>query len=208
MDSKKEKKNSGVRTTDRRSGQLGTQLVRCCLLACLRAHSASSQRVWLPSLPCAVADSTGCVSVSLLLRLAWRHPSRGGAAVLTRQTFQALAECFLNHVCAQVPFLLVQQWHRAASCSRSSVLSPPAVGNWLLLSSALVIVVIVVGGITRLAESGLSIIEWQPITGVLPPLLWAEWENAFDKYKSTPEFRLCTSQRARHARVLHGAFGA
>src|SRR6266702_5076713 len=134
--------------------------------------------------------------------------ARGSAAVLTRQTFQALAECFLNHVCAQVPFLLVQQWHCAASCSRSSVLSPPAVGNWLLLSSALVIAVIVVGGITRLAESGLSITEWRPITGVLLPLSRAEWENAFDKYKFTPEFGLCTSRRARRARVVHGAFGA
>ena len=70
------------------------------------------------------------------------------------------------------------------------VLSPPAVGNWLMLSSALVIAVIVVGGVTRLTESGLSITEWRPITGVLPPLSQAEWESEFDKYKATPEFRL------------------
>jgi cytochrome c oxidase assembly protein subunit 15 len=71
------------------------------------------------------------------------------------------------------------------------VISPPAVGNWLLLSSALVLAVIVVGGITRLTESGLSITEWRPITGVLPPLSHAEWEVEFEKYKATPEFRLC-----------------
>jgi cytochrome c oxidase assembly protein subunit 15 len=71
------------------------------------------------------------------------------------------------------------------------VLSPPAVGNWLLLSSTLVIAVIVVGGITRLTESGLSITEWRPITGVLPPLSLTEWEDEFEKYKATPEFRLC-----------------
>ena len=71
------------------------------------------------------------------------------------------------------------------------VLSPPAVGNWLLLSSTLVIAVIVVGGVTRLTESGLSITEWRPITGVLPPLSLTEWENEFEKYKATPEFRLC-----------------
>ena len=70
------------------------------------------------------------------------------------------------------------------------MLSPPAVGNWLMLSSALVFAVIVVGGVTRLTESGLSITEWRPITGVLPPLSQAEWESEFDKYRATPEFRL------------------
>ncbi|KAI9453209.1 cytochrome oxidase assembly [Lactarius psammicola] len=76
------------------------------------------------------------------------------------------------------------------------VLSPPAVGSWLLLSSALVIAVIVVGGVTRLTESGLSITEWRPITGVLPPLSRAEWESEFDLYKATPEFRLLNSRMA------------
>jgi cytochrome c oxidase assembly protein subunit 15 len=71
------------------------------------------------------------------------------------------------------------------------VVSPPAVGNWLLLSSVLVFAVIVVGGVTRLTESGLSITEWRPITGILPPLSRTEWEDEFDKYKATPEFRLC-----------------
>ena len=71
------------------------------------------------------------------------------------------------------------------------VLSPPAVGNWLLLSSTLVIAVIVVGGVTRLTESGLSITEWRPITGVLPPLSLTEWEDKFEEYRATPEFRLC-----------------
>ncbi|KAI9001140.1 COX15-CtaA-domain-containing protein [Trametes punicea] len=70
------------------------------------------------------------------------------------------------------------------------VLSPPAVGRWLLASAGLVFAVIVVGGITRLTESGLSITEWKPITGVLPPLSRAQWEEEFEKYKATPEFKL------------------
>lgn len=70
------------------------------------------------------------------------------------------------------------------------VLSPPAVGGWLLASAGLVFAVIVVGGITRLTESGLSITEWKPITGVLPPLSRAQWEEEFEKYKATPEFKL------------------
>ncbi|KAJ7667702.1 electron transfer protein 1 [Mycena polygramma] len=69
---------------------------------------------------------------------------------------------------------------------------PPgrAVGMWLLLSSVLVLVVVVVGGVTRLTESGLSITEWRPITGVLPPLSAGAWEEEFDKYKATPEFKM------------------
>ncbi|KIM83871.1 hypothetical protein PILCRDRAFT_818879 [Piloderma croceum F 1598] len=70
------------------------------------------------------------------------------------------------------------------------VLSPPSVGRWLLFSSALVFAVIVVGGVTRLTESGLSITEWRPITGILPPLSNAEWNQEFEKYKTTPEFKL------------------
>jgi heme a synthase len=49
---------------------------------------------------------------------------------------------------------------------------------------------VVVGGITRLTHSGLSIVEWQPIVGTLPPLDDAQWEEAFSKYRQTPEFRL------------------
>lgn len=70
------------------------------------------------------------------------------------------------------------------------VLAPPAVGQWLLVSSALVFAVIVVGGVTRLTESGLSITEWRPVTGILPPRSVEDWNAEFDKYKATPEFKL------------------
>lgn len=50
--------------------------------------------------------------------------------------------------------------------------------------------VIVVGGVTRLTESGLSITEWKPVTGILPPISQAEWEEEFTKYKATPEFKM------------------
>ncbi|KAG6866507.1 hypothetical protein C0991_003051 [Blastosporella zonata] len=64
---------------------------------------------------------------------------------------------------------------------------------WLMMSSTLVFAIVVVGGVTRLTESGLSITEWRPITGVLPPLSEAEWEAEFDKYKMTPEFKMLNS---------------
>jgi cytochrome c oxidase assembly protein subunit 15 len=49
---------------------------------------------------------------------------------------------------------------------------------------------VVVGGVTRLTHSGLSIVEWQPIVGTLPPLTDAQWQEAFAKYRATPEYRL------------------
>ena len=64
------------------------------------------------------------------------------------------------------------------------------IAAWLLLCCAMVFAMVVVGGVTRLTHSGLSIVEWQPIVGTLPPLDDAAWEQTFDKYKQTPEFRL------------------
>ncbi len=66
--------------------------------------------------------------------------------------------------------------------------------RWLLLCSALVFAILVVGGVTRLTHSGLSIVEWQPIIGVVPPLNQAEWEQTFAKYQLTPEFRQVNHQ--------------
>ncbi|KAF5333375.1 hypothetical protein D9611_002249 [Ephemerocybe angulata] len=70
------------------------------------------------------------------------------------------------------------------------ILAPPAVGGWLMASATLVLAIIVVGGVTRLTESGLSITEWKPITGVVPPLTHDDWMVEFNKYKETPEFKL------------------
>jgi cytochrome c oxidase assembly protein subunit 15 len=68
------------------------------------------------------------------------------------------------------------------------------VALWLLICSALVFAILVVGGVTRLTHSGLSIVEWQPIVGVIPPLDQAEWEETFDKYKKTPEYQQVNHQ--------------
>jgi len=64
-----------------------------------------------------------------------------------------------------------------------------AVAAWLLVCCALVFAIVVVGGVTRLTHSGLSITEWQPIVGTLPPLSEADWNEAFEKYRQTPEYR-------------------
>jgi cytochrome c oxidase assembly protein subunit 15 len=61
--------------------------------------------------------------------------------------------------------------------------------NLLFFVAALVFGMVVVGGITRLTESGLSITEWQPISGAVPPLTHSDWVQAFDLYKQTPQYR-------------------
>ncbi len=81
------------------------------------------------------------------------------------------------------------------SSPAATAASPPAAGRrpvaaWLLACCALVFAMVVVGGATRLTHSGLSIVEWQPFIGTIPPLTDADWAAQFEKYRLTPEFRL------------------
>ena len=66
---------------------------------------------------------------------------------------------------------------------------PLAIAKWLTCVAGLVFLMVVVGGITRLTESGLSITEWQPVRGAIPPLTNEQWQHAFELYKQTPEYR-------------------
>lgn len=68
-----------------------------------------------------------------------------------------------------------------------------AVRTWLLFVAALVFAMVVVGGATRLTDSGLSITEWQPLLGAIPPLSEADWLSAFEKYKAIPEYSVVNS---------------
>jgi cytochrome c oxidase assembly protein subunit 15 len=75
--------------------------------------------------------------------------------------------------------------------SDESAASPQvrAIRLWLVAIAALIVAMVLVGGATRLTESGLSIVEWQPVTGTLPPLSDAQWQTEFDKYRATPQYR-------------------
>ena len=75
--------------------------------------------------------------------------------------------------------------HRPAAPSPA----PRAIARWLLVIAALVFLIVVVGGITRLTESGLSITEWKPIRGIIPPLDQAQWQDEFAGYKAIPQYR-------------------
>jgi cytochrome c oxidase assembly protein subunit 15 len=76
--------------------------------------------------------------------------------------------------------------------ARSSIYNrsrPRALAVWLYLVAALIVAMVVVGGITRLTESGLSITEWKPLSGAIPPLNAAQWQAEFENYKRIPEYR-------------------
>jgi len=86
--------------------------------------------------------------------------------------------------------------------STASAIQPPikavvvpsrAVGYWLLSCSALVLAIVVVGGVTRLTESGLSITEWKPITGIVFPRTAEQWQQEYEKYSQSPEFKIMNS---------------
>jgi cytochrome c oxidase assembly protein subunit 15 len=66
---------------------------------------------------------------------------------------------------------------------------PREIATWLMGVAGLVFVMIVVGGITRLTESGLSITRWEPVTGAIPPLNEADWQAAFDLYRDSPQYQ-------------------
>ncbi len=63
------------------------------------------------------------------------------------------------------------------------------IATWLLICAAGVFAMVIIGGITRLTESGLSMVEWRPLIGALPPFSDAEWARVFDLYRQTPEYR-------------------
>jgi heme a synthase len=64
-----------------------------------------------------------------------------------------------------------------------------AIAVWLLICAGLVFAMVVLGGVTRLTHSGLSMVEWRPVTGFLPPLGQEEWQQAFSRYKEFPEYQ-------------------
>jgi len=66
----------------------------------------------------------------------------------------------------------------------------PAVAIWLFICAIMIFVMVVLGGVTRLTHSGLSMVEWKPITGFLPPMTELVWQDTFEKYQQYPEFKI------------------
>ena len=70
---------------------------------------------------------------------------------------------------------------------------PNALAIWLLVVAGLIFLMVIVGGITRLTESGLSMVRWEPISGAIPPLDDADWQAEFDHYRATPQYQINNS---------------
>ena len=146
----------------------------------------------------------------------------GGSKTVGNSTLRLLTTCNLNFFNrniannASVNSIIRKQslhtssrtaFHRTAFCknapangdiatkikSKYQVNSSNTVGYWLLGVSGLVFGIVILGGLTRLTESGLSITEWRPITGSIPPLTHEDWVAEFEKYKESPEFKHLTS---------------
>ncbi|MBP6815193.1 MAG: COX15/CtaA family protein [Burkholderiaceae bacterium] len=81
-------------------------------------------------------------------------------------------------------------WQQTGHAPTVSRPAQRAIAVWLLACCALVFAMVVVGGVTRLTHSGLSIVEWKPLVGTIPPLNEAQWAQIFAKYQQTPEFKL------------------
>ncbi len=76
----------------------------------------------------------------------------------------------------------------AATAAANLSARPLALARWLFAVAALVVLIVAVGGVTRLTESGLSITEWKPVTGALPPLTEAQWQAEFAGYQRIPQY--------------------
>jgi len=88
--------------------------------------------------------------------------------------------------------MLKQDVEIVFGCERiagGAIQAPRAVGVWLLLVAVLVVAMTLLGGATRLTQSGLSIVEWKPVTGLLPPMSDAAWQRAFEQYQRFPEYQ-------------------
>ncbi len=79
---------------------------------------------------------------------------------------------------------------------KADIAPRPWMRTWLLACALLAFAVLVVGGITRLTHSGLSIVQWRPIAGVVPPISTEDWARLFDEYRATPEYRLVNPDMA------------
>lgn len=96
----------------------------------------------------------------------------------------------MESLAAQNASAVASQVQAKASKAFPKKTTSKAVAYWLIGSAASCFGIVVWGGLTRLTESGLSITEWRPVTGSLPPMSLADWESEFEKYRASPEFQL------------------
>lgn len=123
--------------------------------------------------------------------------TRGARLSLQRRppfTFKRLLPWFKPYSTATATFRNTDFAKAVPRVPRTPVLIPQkSIGYWLVGTSGLIFGIVVIGGLTRLTESGLSITEWKPVTGLIPPLNEQQWLEEFKKYQESPEFKQLNS---------------
>ncbi|KAL7924634.1 cytochrome oxidase assembly domain-containing protein [Trichoderma austrokoningii] len=119
-------------------------------------------------------------------------PRRSPSAILNIVRSRGYADATkpLENLAAKSAAAAAAQTQAQASKAFPKKTTSKGVAVWLLGSAASVFGIVVFGGLTRLTESGLSITEWKPVTGSLPPMSTADWESEFEKYRASPEFKI------------------
>lgn len=142
-----------------------------------------------------IRSPSTCSRLSLRAQKSFYHVH--GSSVFARSTLQTrelphFTPSYPNYFSPSRYFSYTRPVFTSGTPSTASIKALPSKGvyRWLFLCSGLTLAVVIVGGVTRLTESGLSITEWRPVTGVLPPLNAEAWEEEFGKYRETPEFKL------------------
>lgn len=140
-----------------------------------------------------------------MIRTAFQRSLTGLSRMTTRQTNILSTRTFLStttpvksrslqtfnmtfkntFISSQKRFLTV-----ATTTTTPATVTKPAVAYWLYFNAGMIFAIVVVGGLTRLTESGLSITEWNVISGMKPPRSELEWKEEFEKYKQFPEYKL------------------
>ncbi|OJJ30482.1 hypothetical protein ASPWEDRAFT_121122 [Aspergillus wentii DTO 134E9] len=118
-----------------------------------------------------------------------RDTSRTNSAQLNARSKQFFTPAFQRSAFSSTVAKAAEDGTVKAKSSFPKV-SDKKVAYWLLGSAVSVFGIVIFGGLTRLTESGLSITEWRPVTGSLPPMNQADWEVEFEKYRASPEFQL------------------
>ncbi|RKF62836.1 Electron transfer protein 1, mitochondrial [Erysiphe neolycopersici] len=115
--------------------------------------------------------------------------------VARNHTLRDIPLTTLNKTISFQPNIVDKRYNAKSRANESFFpeITSKSVSYWLLGSAASVFGIVVLGGLTRLTESGLSITEWKPITGSLPPLSQADWDIEFEKYRTSPEYHMLNS---------------
>ncbi|KAK4195749.1 cytochrome oxidase assembly protein-domain-containing protein [Triangularia verruculosa] len=147
----------------------------------LRRAAAQLSRSSFACGQCLRQQTSAAPPSHILQLVAARVPAIRSYATETKSPMASLSKNIQNETTSE---------HKSEKKSSFPETNAKSVGYWLLGSAASVFGIVVFGGLTRLTESGLSITEWRPVTGSLPPMSQEDWDSEFEKYRASPEYKM------------------